>query len=269
VKNEPDWARWRAWLIAASATAVPSGVTAACTSIEVVCAGVGGDYASDAASDRHDATPFDAHIAPCAPGDVTGFVPTWKPPTGFLQGRCTDVQAAAFVDCLTGAHDAATCKTFFGDAANKNCIKCALTNSTASAAAYGPLIADSVTVDVNEPGCIAHATDDVSATGCGAKLLALRQCERASCETNCPVQANDDGTAYNALLACQKSAASTTCKAYAVAATCAVDLEDDAGPAAVCAQKGATFSDNAEPTVKLFCGGIAGDGGIGDAGDGG
>ncbi len=153
-------------------------------------------------------------------------------------------QIGALVDCLNALPDAPTCKTFFANAANKSCARCAITAATA--ATYGPLVEDSVTIDVNEAGCIALATGDVSTAGCGAKVLALRQCEELACEVNCPVPAGDDGTAF------------------------AADVEEDAGPAAVCVQAGAMFfADNAKAMVKLFCGGIPSDGGVGDAADGG
>ena len=61
----------------------------------------------------------------------------------------------------------------------------------------------------------------------------------------------------------------TSCKAFADGAACAVDAEGDAGPAAVCLQTGAMFTDNAKAMVKLFCGGNPSDGGLGDATEGG
>jgi hypothetical protein len=274
VKKGPDWARWRAWLIAASATAVPGGATAACGGGVSEGCGYFSDSGVNDTSDSGNRNPrfSDAAVSAssCTPADISGgALPTWKPPTGFHQGQCTDVQAAAFVDCLSNLPYADACQTFRSEAANGNCRKCAISALVSPATAYGPLIEGTVAIDVNEPGCIAQVTGDVSATGCGAQLFALRQCEEQSCESNCPVPANDDGTAYNTLLACEKNAASTTCKAYANAATCAIDLERDAGVASVCAQTGGTFADNAKAMVKLFCGGITGDGGITDAGDAG
>ncbi len=207
----------------------------------------------------------------CCPGDpVSTFTPSWKPPTAFNQGKCTDAQIGAFVDCLSGMPDAATCKTFGADPANKTCIQCAATPSTA--AAYGPLIEGTVTIQVNVPGCIANRSGDISATGCGAKILALSQCEEAACETNCPVPSGDDGTAFNALLACQNKAGDPTtgsCKTFAADATCADALTADGGVASQCNLGGADFSANAIPMVKLFCGGILDDAGATDAGDGG
>jgi hypothetical protein len=198
----------------------------------------------------------------CGCSDSSTFMPTWKPPTRFTQGKCTDVQIAAFVDCLNGKPDAATCKTFTGDAANKSCLQCAETPSTA--ATYGPLVVGTVTIQVNVSGCIALATGDVSATGCGAKVLALSQCEQTACEPNCPVSSSDTGAEFMALLACQMNSDTTVCKKFADDAACAASVEGDGGVATMCALSGATFADNAIPMIKLFCGGI-----VTDAGDGG
>jgi hypothetical protein len=197
---------------------------------------------------------------PCVPGDVSTFTPSWKPPTAFHQGKCSDAQIQAFVDCLSGMPDAATCKTFGADAANKTCIACAATPSTA--AAYGPLVEGSVTIEVNVAGCIANSTGDTTATGCGAKTLALSQCEGAACEMNCPVPSTDDGTAFMALLACQDKSTTSSCKTFADDAACGDALTGDGGAAAQCNLGGASFADNAVPMVQLFCGG-AGDAGPG------
>ncbi len=204
------------------------------------------------------------NVTTCAPGDVSTFTPAWKPPTAFNQGKCTDAQIAAFVDCLSGIPDAATCKTFGADVANKACIACAATPSTASG--YGPLIEGTVTIQVNIPGCIANTTGDVSTTGCGAKGLALIECKSLACEGNCPVPVGDDGTDFNALLACQDKSVDTTCKTYATAASCADALTSDGGAASQCNLAGASFRDNAIPMIKLFCGGVIVDAGAGDGG---
>ena len=203
----------------------------------------------------------------CGCSDPSTFTPTWKPPTSFHQGKCTDAQIATFVDCLNGKPDAATCKTFFNDAANKSCLQCADTPSTA--ATYGPLVLGTVTIEVNVAGCIALATGDVTATGCGAKVLALSQCELAACEPNCPVSSSDTGAEFMALLACQMKSDAAECKKFADDAACATSVEGDGGVAAACAPNGATFADNAIPMIKLFCGGAITDAGAADAGDGG
>jgi hypothetical protein len=194
---------------------------------------------------------------------VSAFAPSWHPPTGFNQGKCTDFQIAAFVDCLTGTTDAATCKPFLLDAANKPCLQCAATPATA--ATYGPLVDGNVGTYVNVAGCVAQASGEVSATGCGAETLALSQCEQAACEANCPVSASSTGAEVMELLACERKSDATSCKAFATDAACADALTADGGAASICAQTSTRFADNAKAMVKLFCGGRP----ITDAGDGG
>jgi hypothetical protein len=236
-------------------------VALACSSTVTLPAG-GDEGGTDAGKLKETGpTPEAGPVSTCTPGDVSTFTPSWKPPTPFNQGRCTNTQINAFVDCLSAKPDAATCKTFTGDAANKSCLQCAATPATA--AKYGPLVEGTVTIQVNVSGCIANATGDTSATGCGAKVLANSQCEQAACEANCPVSASDTGPEFMALLACQTKSDSSSCKTYANDAACADALTGDGGTANKCDLVGASFAENAVQMVKLFCGGAVGDAGPG------
>ncbi len=211
-----------------------------------------GSKKSDGSSSGMDgSTTSDSPSGVCAPGDVSGLTPAFHPPTAFHQNVCTPTQVSAFVDCLSGLPDATTCKTFVAAAANKTCIGCAATPSTA--ASYGPLVEGTVTIEVNVAGCIANVTNDKTATGCGAKMSANSQCQQLACETNCPVSATDTGAEFNALLACQDKSETTVCMTYATAAGCADGLIE-AGTAAQCANGGSTFGENANAMVTLFCG---------------
>lgn len=192
-------------------------------------------------------------------------MPAWKPPTGSHQGACTEAQTTTFVDCLDNVSDV-TCKAFFGAPANTRCISCAL--DPTGAATYGPLVEGTAGIDVNESGCIALTTGDASATGCGAKVLALRQCEESACESSCLVPTDDAGAPHAVFLACEKNADATVCKAFADGATCANALEADGGVASVCAGSGTTFAEHAKSIVNLFCGGILDDAGASDAAEG-
>jgi hypothetical protein len=185
----------------------------------------------------------------------TEYFPTvsWHPPVGFHQGKCSDAQVSAFIDCLSGLPDAATCKTF--SAANTACVACASTPLTA--AAYGPLLEGTVTIAVNEPGCVALASGDSSPTGCGAKLAALSQCEVQACTFNSPIPDAPPP------VKCWADADQTVCKAFADDAKCATALEAPGGVAAECVQSGATFTDNATAMINLFCGAPITDGGDG------
>ena len=97
---------------------------------------------------------------------------------------------------------------------------------------------------------------------------AKAQCVRRSCEPSCPLFV-DDAASLASLLRCEALAATKACTTYADAASCALAVEGDAGPGAICAQTGATFRENAKAMVTLFCGGAARDGGVSDSGEGG
>ncbi|MEO6421074.1 MAG: hypothetical protein ABIP39_16800 [Polyangiaceae bacterium] len=211
----------------------------------------GGKKSDGSTSKDAQATTDSPATGVCAPGDVSGLTATFHPPTAFHQGACTPTQVSAFIDCLSGLPDANTCKTFVSNAANKTCIACAATPSTA--ASYGPLVEGTVTINVNVAGCIARTTNDLTATGCGAKIEANTECQQLACETNCPVSATDTGAEFNALLKCQDDSETSVCASYATAAGCADGLIE-AGTAAQCANGGSTFSDNANAMVTLFCG---------------
>lgn len=167
---------------------------------------------------------------------------------------------------MTELPDAATCAAFVNDAANVACLTCALSRSTATT--YGPIIDGSVELTINEAGCIALATGDVTAAGCGPQVSAEAQCARRACDQSCPVF-TDDAASLASLVRCEKLAGATGCKTYAEAASCALALEGDAGAAAICTQSAPTLRENAKAMVTLFCGGIAGDSGASDAGEGG
>ena len=200
---------------------------------------------------------IDARAA-CSPGDVSQFVPGWKPPAAFSHGPCTDAQISALVGCLSDLPDRGTCETFFSsDPVQTNCLACAITDKSASA--YGPLVKDGNVVSMNLAGCVARVEGNITATGCGAKMQAAEQCVQAACVRNCPV-AKDDAGALARLKTCETSAADARgCATLAAAATsCSTAIFGDGGVAAECA--GDVIS-----MVTLFCGYIDGyaDGGPG------
>jgi hypothetical protein len=218
----------------------------------------------------------------CSPGmDETYTVgPTWHPPTGFNQGKCTNAQADAVVDCDLGQLTSSpACATFDPNPANDDCRQCAVSRWTATA--YGPIVEGALysiardhqqpteSVQVNIAGCIAQATGDFSITGCASKVLGATECESVACRNYCPVAVDDHGPGLAKLLACEALSRSTVCKNFVADAMCADALTADGGAASVCAQTGASFADNAKRMVKLFCGGRILDAGITDAADGG
>lgn len=187
----------------------------------------------------------------CAPGSVTGFTPNWTPPAALHQSACSTSQISTLIDCLFNASSSqTTCDAFTQAAGNKSCMTCAMTSETA--ASYGPMIlsADNL-ITLNLPGCIARTANDVSASGCGAKVQAASQCSSAACEPNCPVP-DGDQQALEARNQCQSDAETSVCQSYQTDAdTCSQPLLQ--GASSQCAS-GTTFEDVANDLTKIFCG---------------
>lgn len=148
----------------------------------------------------------------CPPAPVTGFTPLpWAPPTAAHQKRCTQQQAQMVASCLmTTVGSTPACDSFMTAYANGGCIQCAL--SSAAAPKRGPIIDDGTGYYTNPAGCVATLDGDVSATGCGAQLEALLECESAACNA-CKTD-QDFG-------ACAAAADEGVCSAYAAGNHCA------------------------------------------------
>lgn len=212
-----------------------------------------GDAASeadDAVADT-DAGAVDAgSTLACPPSAAVGFTPTWKPPKPLHTGACTRDQAATVVDCaFDPSAKPAMCEDFFGDAGNSACMLCVLTDDFDTS--YGPLVMHGVYAALNLGGCIAALAGDTSATGCGAKVQAISECQRAAC-TGCP----DPSTGAQALsdyLKCQQEALSTVCLGYVDAGGCADPLIAPDGAAETCASGANTFLDRARHLAHVFC----------------
>lgn len=185
----------------------------------------------------------------CAPDAVTGFSPTWHAPKR-IPGACTATQIDTILDCmLDAAANATTCKTILADTANKNCITCAMTPSTA--ATYGPLIAGDGLITLNLAGCVALKSSNVAATGCAAKYQALSECSDSACAANCPV--TDDAT-FAEYTQCLGTAETGVCAAYVTPSQCIDPLTQVGGVAAACdIGSGGAFIDNAKTFTTIFC----------------
>ena len=195
----------------------------------------------------------------CKPGPVTGFTPTWHPPKAATPscttalivsfGKCLDAQSATDPACAPWGASA--------DAAHKSCGACFFSKDTD--AKWGPNLeyTASKTQQNNVSGCIALATKDVSATGCGAKVQASNECAGASCKPNCPTSSQEEVDALNA---CSEQAAGTVCKTFADASNTCIDEIADAGTADKCfVADSATFGDQFVAVATVFCGGAAAD----------
>jgi hypothetical protein len=226
------------------------------------------DSGSDSTTPTSDATTDAAKDASvCAPRDITGFTPSWKPPIAFHQKKCSPTQVATLADCVWthAGRDDVACKAFYDNAANADCLKCGVTNTTE--ANYGAIVSNDTSVEANYAGCLALATNDISATGCGSKVQASLLCQDFACVAACPVP-NGDDAAFKAFTQCETNAAAGVCKTYADAAACINSAFGDGGPADQCAPVVNNFGERAAHYIELFCGGTTGDAGLDAPADG-
>lgn len=214
-----------------------------------------GDGGSKTDKDSGDKTPVDndsgTTTTSCQPGSVSGFTAQWTPPAALHAGACSATQITTLIDCLfSSSASQSTCDAFQQAAANKSCITCAVTPS--NAASFGPLIVSQDNlVSLNLPGCVARTSNQMTNTGCGAKMQAAQQCSSAACEANCPVPSGDD-QALKARNDCETQADTGVCQTYTTdAKTCSDSLLQ--GASSACAQ-GQTFDDAAKNLVTMFCG---------------
>src|SRR4051794_20320404 len=126
---------------------------------------------------------MDLRGAGCMPGDISSFTPTWHPPTGSRQGKCTRMQIDNFItNVLQGSP---TDRDAY-KAANAACFACMVT--TGDAASSGPILDLTATLGIyagNTGGCAALVEGDIAANGCGARLAAVQSCGFAACQTSC------------------------------------------------------------------------------------
>jgi hypothetical protein len=218
------------------------------------------DSGSVPIGDDDAATGDDGAAAACVPADETGFTATWHPAKAHT-ASCSSAQIDAYHKCLQDGQtqaSPASCTPFNGSnatAANKACVACILTQDTA--ASYGPIVVHKGTIEMNVPGCLAVATNDLQGTGCAGKYQAASACRNASCAANCPV--NDDPS-FQAEQQCEQAAAAGTCKTFEDAAGCADALVEAGGAPAACLA-GQSFDDLYDAIVPIFCGGADADGG--------
>jgi hypothetical protein len=207
------------------------------------------DSANDAAATDADALDAGSTLA-CPPGSVAAFAPTWKPPKPLHATACSPAEAELNVNCaFDPSSNPSVCDAYLADASSSNCTLCVLTDDFDTT--YGPLVMHGAYADLNLGGCIAQASGDTSATGCGAKVQAIGQCQAFACSA-CPDPSS--GTkAMNDYLACLSAAMSTVCKDYVKAAACADALIAPDAAAEVCASGGNTFLGRARALAQLFC----------------
>jgi hypothetical protein len=184
----------------------------------------------------------------CVALDSVGtFTPTYKPPSGAHQGKCTQQQIDDFRRFCLGTGDQQACQTFLAKAEGKACAQCIV--SPPSGPTLGPLIDHAAQgfVSVNTTGCVALL--EPCNEQCAKDITALSQCDDAAC-VSCKVT---DPASLQALNACTQAADNCACRDYALKGACGELLVGPDHPAAKCFS-GATFDDGYNVLVPLFCG---------------
>jgi hypothetical protein len=147
----------------------------------------------------------------CSPMPVdAGALPPFTPPNP-PQSACTPAQVQGFyLACESGS--TASCNTFFGDPANSPCIRCMITDSTASS--WGPLVSYAATDTIygNYAGCMALLDNDGGPGSCAAAYQSYLTCTYESCSSNCPSGATPAGLA--AIGQCEDEAGASVCASY-------------------------------------------------------
>jgi hypothetical protein len=179
--------------------------------------------------------------------NLAGFTPSFTPPSGAHQGKCTQAQIDNFRTFCLGTGDAQACQSFLATAEGKTCAQCILTQPTA--ATLGPLVDHTSEgfVSLNTAGCVALL--EPCNEKCARDIVALSQCDDAAC-VNCKVT---DDASLAALNACTATAESCVCKPYVQPASCADLLKGSDHPASVCFN-GTDFTGGYNALVPLFCG---------------
>jgi hypothetical protein len=218
------------------------------------------EASSDAGSgDARDAADAAETSAPCAPGDVTSFTPSFHSPSGAHQAKCTFAQIDAFYTaCLADTATKATCAPFGldGGVVDHACAACLVSKSsdpTLGPVVVYPLSAGSA-VEIDFAGCVALV--DPSATPCAKAYQAGVECEHAACDTACR---GDDSASFDQYEGCRGAANVGECSAYTKAGQCVQALGDagasDGGDATSrCLFAGTTFEELYRAIAPLFCG---------------
>lgn len=205
------------------------------------CDGGACDAGTDAGTDARPATVV------CAPGDVSDFVPTWRPPTGAWQQKCTALQVETYAGCLfSQAQNDSSCRDYLARSDNAVCSQCLL--SALDDPAYGPFVRlgpNAITLNVE--GCVALVTNDTKASGCGAKAQAVGECRSAACAPSCPLT---DQASVNVLHQCEAAADKSVCKSYFTASACLAPLLQGAAARCVSAPTPIAAATN---VAKYFC----------------
>ncbi|MGD0530518.1 MAG: hypothetical protein ABSE49_35620 [Polyangiaceae bacterium] len=150
--------------------------------------------------------------ADCNPSAVSAFQPVWQPPEPWKENVCTATQISGFyASCLTPPISEAACNAFVQE--NAKCAPCLQSQDTDPTAAAIVWHEEMQYWTVNVAGCIAEATGDATASGCGASYAAAISCRQQSCNA-CWVAQGQSAT-FQQFSDCESLAGATTCESFA------------------------------------------------------
>lgn len=168
----------------------------------------------------------------------------WRLPAPLHQGVCDETRIEALVRCyVTHVVDPSVCRAYFRSSPeNSACQRCALSKETAPT--YGALVIDhSGGLTPNVGGCIAEATNERAADGCGAKIQLRERCLRDAC-ANCDTP--DRGR-------CESAARNGVCAPYDDAPACFAMATAHGARARECSLEGNAVQ-RAHDVIAVFCG---------------
>lgn len=193
-------------------------------------------------------TATDAGVLACTPaleadGGAAVVNSRWRPPSALHRGVCTSAQADQLVLCVytDPFHMTKPCQDFLNAPENAACARCGYSDSTEPVwgAIYSGQFPESPIENVE--GCVAALSGETTTSGCGAKLLALFECQTYVCR-DCQRSESESYT-------CGEAAAKTLCAPFATAAACADPFMDQCLPM----ETGGRPSEVGRKLVKMFC----------------
>jgi len=180
-----------------------------------------------------------------SPSSVGGFVPTWIPPSGAHQNKCTMAMLTDYYQQCLSTSSAQGC-TFGMDPASQACLSCL--DSSFTDPVWGPLVAGVGEIGTNTAGCIVLL--DPGAMSCAQAIEAQDECVHAACDNVCTAS---DPSSFDSWVTCSAAANGCGCEPYFKAADCVKALAGAQSPAAPCLV-GQTFEDLYYSVSAIFCG---------------
>lgn len=224
----------------------------ACSTIQVAPTDAG-----DEPDVQHDAGLLDTSVAPdappqeCVPGDVTSYVPQFKPPRPHTPACNADQIAGYYAACVNSKSTTLICNTFIR--ANPACVACA--ESSESDPAWGPITwFDSHRFYyLNDTGCLVLVTSAAPTVACAHAAQAFRGCEVAACAASCEEEL--EANQVHRFAQCEEASEKSVCASYYASVQTSCDDIDNDALATCYGTSGETDADYVAGILDLFCGG--------------